>query len=96
MTRYLSMITYTDRGLQEVKGSIARAKEFRSLVETAGGQVDAIYWAVGETDGAVIFQVPDEQAGAAVLMKLADQGFVRTKTLRIYDESEFEAILANV
>ena len=96
MTRYLSLINYTDQGVQDVKGSITRADHFKSLVEASGGRVAAIYWAVGDADGAVIFEVPDEQTGAAVLLKLADQGFVRTKTLRIYDEAEFASILAKV
>lgn len=96
MPRYLSQISYTDRGIQEVKGSIERANQFRSLVEAAGGRVEAIYWAIGDTDGAVIFDAPDEKTAAALLLKLADQGFVRTETLRVYDEKEFESILADV
>ena len=96
MTRYLSLISYTDHGIREVKDSVNRAHAFQSLVEAAGGRVNATFWAVGEKDGAIIFEVPDEDTGAQMLLKLADQGFVRTQTMRVYDEPEFAAILAGV
>ncbi len=96
MPSYLSLINFTDQGIRDVKDSMHRAGEFRSTVEAAGGTVHNIYWALGEADGAVIFDAPDEDTAAALLLHLVRDGYVRTRTLQIYDSKEFEKILAKV
>ncbi|MGI9456078.1 MAG: GYD domain-containing protein [Aeoliella sp.] len=40
-----------------------------------------------------MFEAPDEQTGAALLLKLSAAGFVRTQTLRVYDADEFQQVL---
>jgi uncharacterized protein with GYD domain len=94
MTRFLSLLTFTDQGIRNVKQSIQRANEFRKLVEAAGGKVVSQYWLVGEADGCVVFEAPDDQAASALLLSLGQQGNVRTRTLRVYDTKEFEKVLA--
>ena len=94
MVRFLALLNFTDRGIQEVKQSIQRSQGFRSEVEKAGGKVVDLYWAVGDYDGAVIIEAPTEEKGAAILLSLSNHGFVRPKTLRIYDEGQFQEILS--
>jgi uncharacterized protein with GYD domain len=94
MTRFLSLLTFTDQGIRDVEQSIHRADNFRKSVEAAGGKVISQYWLVGEVDGCVVFEAPDDQAASALLLSLARLGNVRTRTLRVYDTKEFEGILA--
>ena len=94
MVRYLALLNFTDRGIQEVKQSIQRSQDFRSEVENAGGKVVDLYWAVGEFDGVVIIEAPSEEVGAAILLSLGNPGFVRPTKLRIYDEGQFREILS--
>lgn len=96
MIRNLSLISLTDVGVKSVKNSIERAATFRSAVDAAGGKVVAQYWSLGDKDGAVVFEVPDEATGTSLLLKLAGEGFVRTHTLRIFNEDEFRGILDRV
>ena len=93
MIRYLSLISFTEDGIKNAKESIRRADKFRSLVEKAGGKVHSQYWSLGHKDGAVIFQVPDDKIGASLLLHLAHEGFVRTETLRVFNEDEFRSVL---
>ena len=93
MPRYLSLINFTDEGIRKVKDSAKRADAFRVNVEKAGGKVHGMYWAVGEFDGAVIFEAPDESTATALLLRLGSAGFVRTRTLRVNDAKEFGDIL---
>lgn len=94
MAKYLSLITLTDQGIRDVKHTIERAEEFRSKVESAGGQVSSIHWALGEVDGCILFEAPDEQTATALLLGLGQRGNVRTHTLRLYDAAEFKNVLA--
>ncbi len=93
MVRYLSLLSFTDKGILEVEKSIGRAADFRSHVEAAGGKVLQQYWAVGEYDGCVVFEAPDDTAAAALLLKLGHADNVRSRTLRVFDAGEFEEIV---
>ena len=94
MTRYLSLITFTEQGIRSVKQTVQRSHNFRKSVEAAGGTVLTQYWAIGEADGCVVFEAPDEETAASLLLALGQLGNVRTRTLRVYDAKEFEKILA--
>ena len=95
MVRYLSLMSFTDQGIRAVDQSCERAKKFRTAVEAAGGKVLSVYWAVGEYDGAFVFEAPDETTATRLLLSLGKLGNVRTRSLRVYDDSEFQAVLAS-
>lgn len=93
MIRYLTLIDFTDQGLRNVGDTLQRADSFAQSVQAAGGKLVSQYWAVGDVDGCVIFEAPDEATGAALLVKLAKAGNVRTRTMRVFDTQEFQQVL---
>lgn len=94
MVRYLSLITFTDKGIKDVSNSLDRARDFSSAVASQGGKVLSQYWALGEVDGCVIFECPDDQTAASLLLKLGQADATRTKTMRVFDATEFESIVS--
>lgn len=94
MTRCLALLTFTEQGLHNVQQSAKRAAAFRESVEKSGGKVLAQYWALGEADGCIVFEAPDEDTAGSLLLALARAGNVRTRTLRVYDEQEFARMVA--
>lgn len=94
MVRYLSLISLTDKGITEVAQSLERAREFSAAVAAQGGNVLHQYWALGEVDGCVIFECPDDKTAASLLMKLGQADNARTRTMRVFDAAEFESIIA--
>ncbi len=93
MTRYLTLIQFTDQGIRNVQQSIHRAGEFRAQVEAAGGKILSMYWSTGEADGCIVFEAPDEVTGASLLLSLGKKGNVRTRTMRVFDAEEFGRIV---
>ena len=96
MIRYLTMLQFTDQGAQNVDKSVQRASDFGKSVSDAGGKLVLQVWTVGQYDGCVVFEVPDETVGSSLLIKLAKNGNVRTQTMRCYDNQEFEMVLKAV
>jgi uncharacterized protein with GYD domain len=96
MPRYLSLINFTDHGIRDIRDSMHRAEGFRKSVENAGGSILNLYWAIGQYDGAVLFEAPSETIATALLLNLAHNGFVRTQTLQIFDEKEFQTVLSTI
>lgn len=94
MIRYLSLLTFTEKGIANVGQTCQRAANFRKMVEAAGGRMVATYWSLGEFDGAIIFEAPDEATGTSLLLNLVKLGNVRTSTLRVFDESEFQSVVS--
>tara|TARA_R110002167_G_scaffold246058_1_gene451697 strand:+ start:545 stop:835 length:291 start_codon:yes stop_codon:yes gene_type:complete len=94
MIRYLSLMNFTDQGIREVSDSVKRAEAFRQSVEAAGGKLVSQYWATGEADGCVVFEAPDEQTAASLLLSLAKKGNVRTRSMRLFDTQEFQQVLS--
>lgn len=94
MVRYLVLIQLTDKGVREIDDSAARAAEFVSEADGAGGRVVGQYWAVGQYDGALILEAPNEGTAAVLLLKLAHEGYVRTQSLRLFDAEEFTKFLS--
>ncbi|MFO0915231.1 MAG: GYD domain-containing protein [Pirellulales bacterium] len=93
MVRYLSLIRFTEQGMHNVGESVQRASTFRSAVSAAGGKIIAQYWAMGPSDGCIVFEAPDRTTAAGLLLKLNMAGNVRTESTELFDDQEFTAIV---
>ena len=96
MVRFWSTLNFTVQGIRDIKHSATRAAEFRASVEKSGGKILFQYWSIGDADGCFLFEAPDEHRAMQLLIRLEQQGNVRTKTMRVFDESEFAAIAGGV
>jgi uncharacterized protein with GYD domain len=55
-----------------------------------------MYWTLGQYDQVCIFDAPDDETAASVLLGADMLGNIRTQTLRAFTASEMEKILAKV
>jgi uncharacterized protein with GYD domain len=94
MTRYLTLLRFTEQGARSLEKSTARAAAFREAVTKAGARVEAQYWTTGSYDGVIILSAEDETKALKCLATLATAGNVRTETLKAFDAKEFEVIVA--
>jgi uncharacterized protein with GYD domain len=94
MAKFIALIDLTRQGVADFRSTKKRADAFIALAKKAGVTVTAQYWTLGDHDGVLIFDAPDDQTAAAVLLDLAAEGNVRTRTLRAFDRSEIDQLLA--
>jgi uncharacterized protein with GYD domain len=92
MARFVVLINFTEKGISNIKGSPARASQFKAQAAQKGVTVEAIYWLLGEYDGLLVLSAPTEEAITALVLYLGTLGYVHTRTYRAYDEGEFSAI----
>ena len=92
-TTYVTLITYTDQGVRNLKQSPQRAQAFRQSAEAAGIKVLAQLWTSGACDGLLILEGDSEEKVLGALAHLASLGNVRTQSLRAFDAAEFAAIV---
>ncbi len=96
MATYISLFSFTDQGIRNVKQSAERAQAFRKLAQKAGVTVKDIYWTLGAYDGVAIADAPDAQTMQSVLLGLGSQGNIRTQTLPGFSPEEMGSILAKL
>ncbi len=96
MATYISLISFTDQGIRNVKQSPERAQAFRDMVEKAGATVKAIYWTLGNYDIVAITDVPDDATAMTLLLTTGSLGNIRTQTLKGFSAEEMAPILAKL
>ncbi|MEE8625531.1 MAG: GYD domain-containing protein [Acidiferrobacterales bacterium] len=96
MATYISLISFTDQGIRNIKQSPERAQAFRDMVEKAGATVKAIYWTLGNYDIVAITDVPDDATAMTLLLTTGSIGNIRTQTLKGFSAEEMAPILAKL
>ena len=96
MTRYVVLVSFSEKGIGAIKDSIERAQEFKAAAAKMGASVEAQYWTLGDHDGVFVLSAPDEVTAAALVLELGRRSSVRTTMLRAFDEAEFKTVLDKV
>lgn len=94
MSTYITLINFTQQGLQNIHESPHRAAAFKAAAKKAGVKIKELYWTLGGYDGAIIFEAKDDGAATGLTLALASLGNVHTKTMRAFNASEFAQIVA--
>jgi uncharacterized protein with GYD domain len=96
MPTYISLVQFTDKGIQAAKETTVRVAEWATKVESTGVSVKDMYWTLGQYDQVCVFEAPDDETAASVLLAADLLGNIRTQTMRAFTTSEMEKILAKV
>jgi uncharacterized protein with GYD domain len=95
MATFISLISFTDQGIKNVKNSPDRVNAFRSAAEKMGVAVKGFYYTVGHYDMVAIVEGSDE-AATALLLATGSLGNVRSQTLRAFSPDEMRKIIGNI
>jgi uncharacterized protein with GYD domain len=93
MPAFISLVDFTQQGVQNFKASPERAAEFRAIAEKLGVTVKDVYWTMGAHDAVIIAEAPDPQTITAAMLALASLGNVRTQTLQAFDAAQVKEII---
>jgi uncharacterized protein with GYD domain len=96
MPAYVSLFNFTEQGIKTVKETAKRAEAVRKNAEAAGGRVIGIWWLMGQYDGILIFESPDEDTAMRQLIANGMLGNIRTNTLRAYSEEEMARVIGGL
>jgi uncharacterized protein with GYD domain len=96
MATYLLLLNFTDQGIHNIRDTTKWAEAFKSTAGKAGGKVKDVYWTLGQYDGVVILEAPDEATATALGLSLGSLGNVRIQTLRAFTAEEISQILAKM
>lgn len=96
MPHYISLMRWTSQGMAGLPAWRERVEEGERTIEAAGGRLIGVYVTLGRYDVVEIFEAPDDDTAAEILMKLQRHGAEHTETLRGFTREEAEAIIRRI
>ena len=96
MPTYISLVQFTDKGIQAANETTQRVADWAAKVQSMGVSIKQMYWTLGQYDQVCVFEAPDDETAASVLLAADLLRNIRTQTMRAFTTSEMEKILARV
>jgi len=92
MTKFMVRANYTVQGMVGLgrEGGTGRAEIIYSLVENAGGRVEALYFAFGDHDLYLVGEMPDVVTAAALGVAVRSAGGVDAKVDMLITPEEMD------
>jgi uncharacterized protein with GYD domain len=93
MPKYLIQGSYTSEGAKGLlkDGGSKRRDVAETLLKEAGGKLEAFYFTFGDTDFAIIADLPDNIASVALSLSVNASGVTRVKTTPLLTLDEMDA-----
>ena len=95
MTRFVSLLNWTDQGAKAAADTVDRAEAAQKVAAEMGGSVE-IYWTMGQYDMVAISEFADDETGVAFLAKLSSAGNIRSETMRAFDADGVRSIIGKM
>ena len=96
MPTYISLIQYTQKGMEKIKESPARLDHAKKGYEAAGGKIKDFYLVMGEYDIVVIAELPNDEAAAKLALTLGSAGNIKSRTSRAFTEAEYRKLVQSL
>jgi uncharacterized protein with GYD domain len=96
MATYISLVEFTDKGIHAAKETTQGVANWAAKVQSMGVTIKQMYWTLGHYDQACVFEAPNDETAASVLLSADILGNIRTQTRRAFTSVEMEKILANI
>ncbi len=92
MSKYLVQVSFTPEGLKGFvkEGGTKRREAVEKFFRSAGGKLEALYFAFGGTDAFAILDLPDSVSMAAASLAANVAGFVQVRTTVLLTPEEMD------
>jgi uncharacterized protein with GYD domain len=96
MATYISLVQYTQKGIEAIKESPKRLDVAREAFQKAGAKLKEFYLVMGEYDIVIVVDAPNDETVAKVSLMLGSKGNVRTRTMRAFTETEYRSLIQSL
>ena len=96
MPHYITLMRWTSQGRMGLPAWRDRVEEGERMIQEGGGRLVGVYVTLGRYDVVEIFEAPDDESAAQIVLAASKHGAVTTETLRCFTRDQAEAIVKNV
>jgi len=96
MATFISLLRWTQKGIENVKDGPSRLDAARSAFRAVGAEIKSFHLVMGHYDAVVISDAPSDEAAAKAMLSICSRGNVQTETFRAFTEDEFRKIVSGL
>ena len=96
MPTYMTLVRYTQQGIESIKDSPARLDTAKDLYKSLGAEIKSFYLTMGRYDVMVISEAPDDETATKLALTIGSTGAIRTETFRIFTEDEYRKLVSEL
>jgi len=96
MPTYMTLIRYTQQGIESIKDSPARLDTAKDLFKSLGAEIKSFFLTMGKYDVMVISEAPDDETTTKLAVTIGSTGAIRTETFRIFTEDEYRKLISEL
>jgi uncharacterized protein with GYD domain len=89
----VTLMRWTSQGVAGLPAWRERIEDGERVISNAGGRLVGVYVTLGRYDVVEIFEAPDDETAAEIMLKLQRHGAEHTETLRAFTREEAEEII---
>jgi uncharacterized protein with GYD domain len=94
MPKYLALFSYSDEAMAAmIEHPDEREPAVRTVLESVGARLEALYWMFGAHDGIAIVDAPDSLTMAGISAAVSSTGSIRSETHELFSPAEIRHIL---
>ena len=93
MATYIVLSKYTQQGVARIRESPARLEAARKMGQPMRVKLKEWFLVMGQYDVVTIWEAPNDEALAKVLLSIGSLGNVTTETMRAFSEDEFRKLV---
>jgi uncharacterized protein with GYD domain len=96
MPTYISLLNWTNKGIENIKESPNRLDAAKQLYKSMGAEIKGFYMAMGQYDMVLIADAPNDETVAKLALALASKGAIHTETLKVFSEADYRKIIGSL
>ena len=96
MPTYVTLLNWTQQGMQNVKDSPSRLEKAKAAMKAAGGEMKAFYMTMGQYDMVTVIEAPNDEVYAKTMLAISKTGSIKSETLRAFTEAEYSKIVGSL
>jgi len=96
MPKYISLVNYTSKGIENIKESPNRLDMVKKLCKSMNANVEGFYLTMGRYDLVLIVDAPNPETVAKIVLTITSGGAVSTETLPAFPEEDYRKIIAEL
>lgn len=93
MPTYISLLRWTQKGIENIKESPSRHQRAKEAFKAMGGDLKQMFLVMGQYDLIIISEAPDDETAAKLSLAVGSRGAIRTETMRAFTEEEYRKIV---
>lgn len=94
MPTYITLINYTQKGIEDVKESPQRLEAAKQAFQRMGAKLKDFYLVMGRYDIILVTEAPNDETVAKIALTLGSFGNIRTESFRAFKEDEYREIIS--